>query len=322
MKLIAIFFVATIFSTQLYSLTLKVGLIAPDGTKWSKSLKKMAKEIKEKTHKKVKFKFYFGGSQGDEPDVLRKIRIGQLHGGIFTGKTLGDINGDVRVMELPFTFYDDQNKGWKTLMKLAPSFNSVFLEKQFLNLGFLGIGKVYFVSKKRSTGFRDLKGQKIWSWEGDPLVQAMIESMNLVSVPLSLPDVLSSLSTGIVEAAYAPPLGIVSLQWNSKVNYLIDFPLSFSIGAFLIDNKKWSQISNKNQVIVMRIAKKYIANLNESSVEDNKEAMVAMKNGGIEFLKFSKKDIEEGRKIRHKVIQKLKGKLFSEKILGILESEL
>ena len=79
----------------------------------------------------------------------------------------------------------------------------------------------------------------------------MIESMNLISVPLPLPDVLSSLSTGIIDAAYAPPLGILSLQWNTKVSHLIDFPLSYSIGAFLIGEKAWKKISPENQKIVL-----------------------------------------------------------------------
>ena len=41
-------------------------------------------------------------------DVLRKMRIGQLQGGVFTGKVLGDIFSDVRSIEVPFNFYNDE----------------------------------------------------------------------------------------------------------------------------------------------------------------------------------------------------------------------
>ena len=122
------------------------------------------------------------------------------------------------------------------------------------NLGFFEIGNVYFVSQKKTDSLKSMMGVKIWSWEGDELVSTMIESMKFVSVPLPLPDVLSSLSTGIIEAAYAPPLGILSLQWNTKIKYLIDFPTAFSIGALLISKKSWDKISAKDQIIFKILA--------------------------------------------------------------------
>ena len=126
-----------VLSTKSFALTLKMGVLAPEGTAWAQNLKKMAKEIKKATKKKIKFKIYYGGAQGDEPDVLRKIRIGQLHGGIFTGKTLGEISGDVRVIEVPFNFAGDGKRAWRTVTKMTEYFNEKLLEKEFVNLGFL-----------------------------------------------------------------------------------------------------------------------------------------------------------------------------------------
>jgi TRAP-type C4-dicarboxylate transport system substrate-binding protein len=153
----------------------KVGVLAPEGTNWAKHMKDMGNEIKKATDGKVKFKFYFGGAQGDEVDVLRKVRINQLQGGIFTGKTLGDIHGDIRIVEIPFVFGDDRKKAWNTVEKLTPYFNSKVESKGFKSLGFFEIGMVYFVSQKKTENLSALKGVKIWSWEGDRIVEAMIE---------------------------------------------------------------------------------------------------------------------------------------------------
>ena len=60
----------------------------------------------------------------------------------------------------------------------------------------------------------------------------MVKSLNLSPVPLPITDVQASLSTGVIEAAYAPPLGIIALQWDNKVKYLVDFPLAFFGGCF------------------------------------------------------------------------------------------
>lgn len=309
-------------SANLFAAPIKVGVLAPEGTGWAKNIKKMTSEIKEATKGNVELKIYYGGSQGDEQDVLRKIRIGQLQGGIFTGKTLGEINGDVRVVEIPFTFNHDRNKALKTLGNMAPFFNQKFEQNKFKNLATFEIGQVYFVTQKKVQDLNSIKSLKIWSWDGDPIVANMFESMNLIGVPLALPDVLASLSTGVVEAAYAPPIGIIALQWNTKVKFMVDFPISYSIGAFVITSAAWAKISPADQKIVQDIAKKYETEINAGNVKDNEDALAAMKSQKIEFVKFSDSEIKVAQGYRAAMIKKLTGKLFSAEALKKLEAEL
>lgn len=299
----------------------KLAVLVPEGTTWGKSLKKLAKDIENETSGEVNFKVYYGGVSGDEPDVLRKVRIGQLHGGIFTGKTLGDIYGDVRSIEIPFTFYENQKKASETLIKLAPRFNEGIKKKGFINLGFYEVGQVYVVSTKKISSLSDLKGTKIWSWEGDPLVGSLLESLQLVSVPLALPDVLSSLSTGIIDAAYAPPLGIVALQWHTKIKYLVDFPTAYSIGALLVSEKVWKKISTEHQQKIMLIAAKYIKEANVRSVKESELARTQLKKIGVQFVSFPEVDYKEAAAVRGKVVDRLKNKYISSEIIQVLDKE-
>lgn len=313
---------AILTSVNLHAAPIKIGVLAPEGTGWAKNIKKMTSEIKEATAGNVEIKVYYGGSQGDEQDVLRKIRIGQLHGGIFTGKTLGEINGDVRVLELPFTFSHNRTKALTTLQNLAPFFNQKFEQNKFKNLATFEIGLVYFVTQKKVQDLNAIKSLKIWSWDGDPLVTNMFESMNLIGVPLALPDVLSSLSTGVVEAAYAPPIGILALQWNTKIKYMVDFPISYSIGAFVITSAAWAKVSPADQKKVQEISKKYETEINNGNAKDNEDALTAMKAQKIEFVKFNDTDLKVAQGYRADMIKKLRGKLFSEEALKKLEAEL
>ena len=293
----------------------KLAVLVPEGTTWGNSLKKLAKEIDTVTGGEVSFKVYYGGVAGDEPDVLRKVRIGQLHGGIFTGKTLGDIYGDVRAMEIPFTFYGNQPKASATLNKLAPQFNQGLKKKGFVNLGFYEVGQVYVVSTKKVSNMNDLKGVKIWSWEGDPLVSSLLESLQLVSVPLALPDVLSSLSTGIINAAYAPPLAIIALQWHTKIKYLVDFPTAYSIGALLVSDKVWSKVKPDHQQKIISLSQKYISEANNKSVTENEIARDQLKKSGIEFVSFPEADYKQAASVRSQVINKLKNQYLSPQII-------
>lgn len=324
MKKILLTTVLSLLTVNAYAVKLKFAVLTPKENSWGKALVKMTKEIKKATGGDVRFKIYYGGVKGDEPVVKRLVYTDLLDGGIFTGKTLGEINGDVRVMELPFTFYSDRKKALDTMTKLAPFFNAGFEKKNFINLGFFELGNVYFVSQKKTENIESLKGLKIWSWPGDNLVDAMIKEMSLISVPAPLPDVLSSLQTGIIEAAYAPPLGIVALQWNTKVKYLVNFPISYSTGAFLISKKGWEKIPAKHRDTVKSIASKYIAQVNSATQGDNQVAMDEMKKNGVEFIKFSDDDIKKAEQYRSKIINRLvnEGSLFSKQAVDKLESEL
>jgi TRAP-type transport system periplasmic protein len=308
------------FSNVLWAQEIKVGLLAPEGTTWARKMREMADEIKKATGDKVTLRLYFGGAQGDEHDVLRKIRVGQLQGGIFTGKTLGEISGDVRVLEIPFNFNGDRAKASKALEGMTPYLNAKLSEAKFTNLGFFEIGDVYYVSQKSTPTLASLSGVKIWSWEGDRLVSAMVESLRLVSVPLPITDVLSSLSTGIIEAAYAPPMGIIAFQWNTRVNYLLDLPLSFSVGAFLVGDRTWSRISADHQKIIKEISDRYIAEINEANHKDNQEALSALRSMGIEFLKFPETDLATSKALREEMVTKLTGNLFSKEALDQLNN--
>lgn len=300
---------------------IKLAVLVPEGTTWGNSLKKLSKEVESVTNNEVSFKIYYGGVSGDEPDVLRKIRIGQLHGGIFTGKTLGDIHGDVRAMEIPFTFYEKQDKASKALVKLTPQFNAGIKAKGFINLGFYEVGQVYVVSTKKIATLNDLKGVKIWSWEGDPLVGAMIESLQLVSVPLALPDVLSSLSTGIIDAAYAPPLAILALQWHTKVKFLVNFPTAMSIGALLVSDKVWSKIKPDHQQKILALAQKYVTEANQKSVSENNQALEQLKKTGVQFVSFPEADYKQAAAARSTVVSKIKDKYISSKMIQTLDAE-
>lgn len=310
------------FSSLVSAAPIKVGVLVPEGTGWAKIIKKMTGEIKDATKGNVEIKVYYGGSQGDEQDVLRKIRIGQLQGGIFTGKTLGDINGDVRAMEIPFTFNNNREKALRTLQTLTPFFNQNFEKNKFKSLATFEVGQIYLVSQKKVQDLNSIKSLKIWSWEGDPVVSNMIEAMKLIGVPLALPDVLSSLTTGVIDAAYAPGIGIISLQWNTKVKYVVDFPISYSIGAFVITSDTWAKIAPADQKLVADISKKYESEINATNTKDNEEAFKSMRAQKIEFIKFSDADIKVAQGYRQDIVKKLKGKLFSDEAWKKVEVEL
>ena len=72
--------------------TLKLATLVPTGSIWDKSLKQMGEEFKQATGGRFEITVYSGGTQGDEPTVLRKMRLDALQAGAFTNTGLGMID--------------------------------------------------------------------------------------------------------------------------------------------------------------------------------------------------------------------------------------
>jgi len=64
---------------------LKMGTLAPEGTAWAKAFRDIGREVEQKTNKQVSLRLFPGGVLGDEEDMLRKVKVGQIQGALLTG---------------------------------------------------------------------------------------------------------------------------------------------------------------------------------------------------------------------------------------------
>src|SRR5207249_2952631 len=114
------------------------------------------------------FKIYAGGVQGEDKDVLPKIRLGQLHSAGFTGFGLGKISSKLRILDSPFLFqnYDEVDHLYD---QLDAELNGALLDNGFVNLGWAEVGFVYVYTNTPVKSPADMNGVKMWMWEGDPI---------------------------------------------------------------------------------------------------------------------------------------------------------
>src|SRR5690348_4078572 len=125
--------------------TIKIATIAPDGTAWMREMRAGADAVKKKTEDRVEIKFYPGGVMGDEPTVLRKIKIGQLQGGAFTGGELSQVDKNAQVYSMPFLF-KTQDEVDKVRTQLDPFLKQSLAKAGFETLGISGGGFAYLMS--------------------------------------------------------------------------------------------------------------------------------------------------------------------------------
>ncbi len=300
---------------------IKFATLAPEGSTWMKSMHRMDDEVRARTDNRVGFKFYPGGVQGDEKDVLRKIRNGQLHGGGFTGYGLGAVASDVRVLEMPFMFRNlaelDFVRG-----RIDGQLDQVFDDGGYLNLGWVDVGFIHIFSKKPIATPEDLTAARMWIWAGDPLAELFFKAFDISPIPLSAPDVLTALQTGVIDSAYSSTLGCMALQWFTRVSYMTDVPITHGLGAALISKKAMRRVSAEDLAILQEVAGPILRDLTEKTRVQNQEAIEEMKKEGVQVVQVSeevhRQFFETGRGTWDDGVGKFYSGELLEKVRGLL----
>ena len=281
LSLVAVLLVTQVSAAQ--GVRLKIATMAPDGTIWMKELQEAADEVKEKTAGRVSFRFYPGGTMGTDSAVLRKIRIGQLHGGVVLAGSLADIDPDLEIYSLPLLFRSNGEVDF-VREQMDPVLIDGLASKGFISFGLTETGFTYLMSAKPTRTFDDLKGRKAWMMQDDPVSLAIVEEAGLSPVPLPISDVLTGLQTGLIDTVAAPPVGAIALQWFTKAKYLTDLPITYVCGTTVISAKAFNRISAEDQAIVREVMGRANKALDETSRSDNEEARDALAAQGVEFI--------------------------------------
>ena len=262
---------------------LKFATLAPAGTTWMNLLQEWADEVREKSHGRLVFKLYPGGVQGDEPDVLRKIRFRQLQGGAFTGYGIGNFYSPARVLELPFLFNDIQEIDY-VRKRFMPEIQQGYRDNGFEMLGWMEVGFVYFFSREPIYSIADLKKRRVWHWQGDPLGKAFFDASGITPVPLSIIDVYTSLSRGLIDTVYTPPLGAIAFQWFTKTKYITNVPMANGIGSLVVSRRFYQDLPQDLQKLLKSTGTIIGERLITATRKENAESLDLLRKKGMKFV--------------------------------------
>ena len=294
-------------------LQIKIATLAPEGSSWLKTFHSIDAEVRAKTDKQVGFKFYPGGVLGDEKDMLRKMYIGQINGAALTSAGLSAIYSEMDVFQIPFLF-KSYHEVDHILEEMTAFFQKGLEENGYILLGWSEGGFVRLMSTVPVATLDDLRKAKVWTWEGSPMTKAIFDQANVSAIPLSVPDVLVGLETGLVDVVYAPPSGAISLQWFTKIKYMTDVKLIYLIGGLVIQKKVFNKISPDHQKILLETCRRQINELKATIRKENQEAIQVMVKYGVKIITPTAEQVAGFIKVSDQAMQRLEGKSFSKKI--------
>jgi TRAP-type C4-dicarboxylate transport system substrate-binding protein len=262
---------------------IKLATIAPEGSSWMKDLRAAGKEVADRTGGRVVLKFYGGGIQGPDKKVLRKIRIGQLQGGIFTANGLAERYPDMNLYGLALLFNSQAEVDF-VRSKLDATLIAGLEQAGFASYGFAGGGFAYLMSNKPVKRLEDLRSQKVWLPEGDEASFAAMQALNLSPVVLPVTDVMTGLETGLLDIVASPPVGAVVLQWYTKVKYVTAQPLAYTMGVMAIDKQALAPVAAADQAVLREVMTRLYERLDAQGRTDNVKAEEALKANGLQFV--------------------------------------
>lgn len=267
---------------------LKIATLAPEGSSWMRMFHAWAQRIEARTDGRVRPRFYAGGIQGDERDMLRKIRLGQLSGAAITGIGLSSIAPEVRALEQARSYHDLD----ALRTALDGELRARFEARGFVLASWGDVGPVHLFSKKPIRTLADLRAARLWAWSDDPVSKLLVQVLALQGVPLGVPDVLPALSTGQVDAFFGSPLSTVALQWASHAGYMSTVVLSQATGALVIDKAVLDRLPAADRAVVRQESDALQAEVLRQVRVDNEQALVALRRRGVQPLELSPELIE------------------------------
>tara|TARA_E500000331_G_scaffold98259_5_gene95019 strand:+ start:1957 stop:3057 length:1101 start_codon:yes stop_codon:yes gene_type:complete len=274
--------------------TFKIATVSPDGLAWMDQLRGGTKEIEARTDGRVKFKIYPGGVQGNDNTVLRKMLIGQLHGGVVATGSLIRFNRDLQLYNLPLKFRDvDEVDHVRELMD--PRLAQTLEDEGIVSFHLIETGFAYLMSRKPVQSVAELRNLKTWVPEQDEMSSRILQTFDVSPIPLYLIDVQTGLQTGSIDAVVAPPIVALALQWHNQLKYMTDVPLMYIYSTLMLDGKTFSRLSDEDQTVVREVMNRVFKKIDAANRADNRAAHTAILNQGIQSLTPPADRVEEWR---------------------------
>ena len=293
--------------------TLRIASLAPAGSSWMKILNAWNKTLQEKTDGKLKMRFYPGGSQGDERDFVRKMRVGQLDGGVVTMTGMSMLVPAMNVLTLP-GFLNTYEKLDRVRDKMAGEFESMFDKENMRLVGWGDAGKTRLFSVKPIKSPNDIKSMRPWVWKDDPIFVEFYQVIGASAVRLGVPEVYPALQTRMVDVISSSALTAVALQWYTRVKYMTAHNSAIIAGGTVMRQDKYDELPPEYKEAFDSTAARAHELLNKTIRKDDDKAYEVVLKKGIEAVEAGDAKAEWDAADK-KVRDNLTGRMFSKSLV-------
>ncbi len=285
--------------------TIKLGTLAPAGSAWHGALKDLAARWEEASGGQVKLRVYAAGAQGDEGDMVRKLRIGQLQAAAISNVGMHDVVREPQAFSTPLLFKDEVEMEC-AFGRVKDRIDSAFLRRDIVVLQWSRIGTAAFFCNAPFQTVNEVARAKTFAWEGDPGMVKVWRTAGFHSVVLSATDLLPALTTGMIDCVSNVPLYMLTSGAFERARYMLDLPLGFVIGATIVRKDAWERIAPEMRGRLVQISREVGQKIDVEIRRLNADAVEAMKRRGLTVVPV---DREQWRPVLEKSWTVIRGEV-------------
>ncbi len=260
--------------------TLSLATLAPAGSTWHRVLEAWNRELRRRTNKSLQLRIFAGGVQGDESEVIRKIRAGRLDGGAVTAVGLSQIHRPSIVFQMPGMFHSYAALD-RARAATAADINQAFNTAGFQFMGWADVGMSRLFSRVPVATPDAMRGLHPYVWRDDIVTPAIFEEAHVGAVGLQIPEVLTALQTNRVDSFFTSPVAAISLQWAQRVTHMTDLNVAVVVGATVFGNNAVNSLPADQQTVLRETATQFHQLLIQNLRRDEQTAIAGMASRNI-----------------------------------------
>ena len=273
-----------LFAPQAHAqIKVKMATLVPNGSSWYLIFKEAADKWKKVSNGKVIVNIYPGGVVGDDPEIVRKMRLGTLHAGVLTTVGVAEIDKSVYALGVPM-MYGSYEEVYAVFEKMRPTLEANIAKQGFVVLNWADGGWVHFFSQRPVATPDDLKKLKLCAWDNDTDMIDIMKSLGFNLVPQPATEIVTALQTDLVNAVTISPQLAIITQYFHYAKYMTDLNWELLLGAAVIDKRVWDRIPTDLHAPLMQVMQEAGKKLQDVIRKEDVTAVKVMKDRGLNVV--------------------------------------
>jgi TRAP-type C4-dicarboxylate transport system substrate-binding protein len=301
-----LFYLALCIGTLPAQTIIRMGTLVPKDSRWHEILLKMGEDWKKASGGKIELKIYPGGEQGDEPEMVQKMRIKKLQAVAISGAGLSGIDASVSALQVPMML-DSYEELDFVRDRISPRLEKELAQRGFVVLNWGDAGWVHFFTKQPAVHPDDIRKMKLCVLQGDTSTFQLYKINGFHPIALAATDILTGLQTGLVDAIQSPPLVALSNQWFGGAKNMLDIKFAQLVGATVIAKDVWDKIPPAVQKDMMQASRTAGVGLREEIRKAEAGSIPLMQQFGLNVVHADDKALGEWHKLAESIYPKLRG---------------
>ena len=287
---------------------INIGTVAPKGTPWHEILQEIDQAWRDISDGRIRLTIFTDGMQGDENEMLRKLRRGQLQAVGLSGAGLALAEPGVSALNIPMLISSYEELDY-IRDRMAPTLEALLEEQNLIVLNWSDVGWVHFFTKERARTLDDIRQMKLFIYANDPDSEELYREFGFQPIPSEVTSLIPGLETGRVDAFDMPPLFALSGQSFGLAPYMIPVKWAPLVAATVIDKGTWEGLPPNLRPQLLEAARAAGERLRDDIRQLGEEAIATMQDYGLEVIEWTAELEQPWREEAEDAYSRLRGRL-------------